>query len=54
MTTYKIIQSTLPQRNLKGGKWFMLEHQLSDNFDTVFHPDVTKDPLVNEAAQDDF
>ncbi len=32
----------------------MLEHQLSDNFDTVFHPDVTKDPLVNEAAQDDI
>ena len=32
----------------------MLGHQLSDNFDTVFHPDVTKDPLVNEAAQDDI
>ncbi|KAK1748484.1 hypothetical protein QTG54_000423 [Skeletonema marinoi] len=41
-------------RNLKGTKWFMLENQLSANFDTVFHPHVTKDPLVNEAAQDDI
>jgi hypothetical protein len=38
---------------MKGTKWFMLQNQLSENFDQVFYPSVTKDPLLNPPGMDD-
>ena len=34
-------------------KWFMIQNQLSTNFDQVWNPKGTGEPLVNEAAQSD-
>lgn len=39
--------------NLEGTKWFMTQHQLSTNFDQIYDPKVTQDPLVNPPGQDD-
>lgn len=38
---------------MKDTKWFMVEDALSINFDRVVYPKITKDPLVNQAAQSD-
>ena len=38
---------------MEGTKWFMIQKQLSENFDEVFDPQVTKEPLLNPPAQDD-
>jgi hypothetical protein len=38
---------------MEGTKWFMIQKQLSENFDQVFYPKVTKEPLLNPPAQDD-
>jgi|AntRauTorckE5430_2_1112549.scaffolds.fasta_scaffold04539_2 hypothetical protein len=38
---------------MKGTQWFMIQNQLSKNFDQVFYPAVTKDPLLNPPAMDD-
>jgi len=38
---------------MKSTKWFMIQKQLSENFDEVFHPGITKESIVNPPAVDD-
>jgi hypothetical protein len=47
LSSFRVLQ------NLAGTKWFMTQHQLTTNFDQVFDPTVTKDPLENPPGQDD-
>lgn len=50
---YKTVSFSSRGLNLAGTKWFMTQHQLTTNFDQVFDPTVTKDPLENPPGQDD-
>jgi hypothetical protein len=50
---YKTVSFSSRGLNLAGTKWFMTQHQLTTNFDQVFDPTFTKDPLENPPGQDD-
>jgi len=53
MRGYQTLSFSSNALNMKGTKYFMIEDALSINFDRIWHPGVTGEPHVNEAAQSD-
>lgn len=53
MRGYQTLSFSSRLLNMKGTYWFAVENALSVNFDQIWHPDLTGDPLVNGPAQSD-
>jgi len=53
MRGYQTLSFSSSSFSMKGTRYWMIQDALSINFDQIWHPGVTGEPLVNEAAQSD-
>eukprot|EP00986_Skeletonema_menzelii_P000402 scaffold111_cov142-Skeletonema_menzelii.AAC.25 len=50
---YQTVSFSSRAFTMKGTKWFMIQDALSINFDQIWEPGRTGDPLINDGGQDD-